>query len=223
MAIWLLWLKPGTSDIVTPNQVVQSGWADLYKIQNDADLQALTNTTQNIFSEFTTSRAGTDGWQTFSKDAKQISTTIGLPALKVQIPDQIKSFLNTADWGVHSCKSASNEPRFVLRLLFALGTQGELITYAGKQELFKKWEQTMLQDVQSVIFPSSFYVTDLVTRNPYITVNTFDVPDMRTTNIVTGVTLVSEFGYVIAGDHAFIGNDIACMNQIAVNVLGLVP
>jgi hypothetical protein len=222
LTVWLLFFKsPPTPDVT--NEPIVSEWANLYEIQNQTDKSELESTTRDLYATFSSQNAGLEGWQTFTKGAKQVPTQIGLSALGVQVPTEMEPVLNSADWGIHSCKSTLEKPKFVLRLLFALGTQGELVTYAGKLDLLKKWETTMLPDVQKVIFPEKFYGTSLSVANGFVSSDVVNVSGLRKTEIVNGENTISEFGYVVVGDHLLIGNDINCMNTIAGNILGVVP
>lgn len=222
LGIWLVFIKPSTSPTVQ-NKPIASEWAELYPVENDEDRASLEKITQETFSDFIEKKAGIYGWQTFNKDAKQIPITIGLSTLGVQIPLEMIPVLDAADWGIRSCKSSTDKPSFVLRLLFPVGTGGTLVTYSDKQSMMKKWEKTMLSDVQSVIFPESFYGSNVILNSQFVTKYTSNSKEFRQASVAVKNIITNQFNYMIVADYVLIGNDATCMTEFADDLLGVVP
>ena len=219
---WWLFIKE-SAPAIQPTPISTPDWANIYKPENESDQRLLEAETQKTFAEFITTNAGKVGWQTFSVNNKQVPVGVGLSALQTKIPSEIERSLNNADWGIQSCTSQNEKPKFVLRLLYAVSAQEEFVTYDQKQVQMKNWEPTMLSDVKSIIFPDQFYNSTNFTIESNFSNNVFyTLPGLRQAIIISGNDKIGDFGYLIVDDYVLISNDIKCMHEYAIGLLGWV-
>ncbi|MES2966937.1 MAG: hypothetical protein V4668_04060 [Patescibacteria group bacterium] len=219
---WWLFIKKDVPDRVSV-PVNTPDWENIYKPQNEVDQRLFEAETQKTFDDFVTTKAGSVGWQTFNVDNKQVPVTAGLAALQTTIPAEIERSLNSADWGLQSCSSEKEKPKFLLRLLYRMSEQGEFVTYDQKQIQMKNWEPTMLTDVKSVIFPEQFYNNTNFTIESNFSNNVFyTLPGLRQAAVISGSDKIGDFGYLIVDDYVLISNDIKCMHEYAIGLLGWV-
>ena len=166
---------------------------------------------RNEYQSFVVQNAGTYSWKQFANNGREIPLDHGLIALNVSVPNALQELLKQSDWGIQSCPGNVEKPTFIFRTQVKLMPPdyvGNL--YEDQQRIMAQWEDSLFEDVQSVLFPTQYHGTVLDTGT-FRFDETYEGYAIRSKPITFTNGSKLPIAYLLLGDFVLISNDIDCL------------
>lgn len=163
---------------------------------------------------------GTFKFKSFEYNTRPIPVSLAQTALSFGVSDTISTYLNQENWGIYECEGLSTSPTYVLLLNNSVLTDYQGDIFLDTQERMKVWEEDILIDTQSILFPRLYYDVDLFRSGDFLLVDS-DY-GLRESVVSDSDGVEYELSYAIFGDHLLTGNNSECLIEIGNSLVELV-
>lgn len=214
--VLLLWLLFGGSD--TSNVTVAPGVTtktfDITPTGNTSPVLSREKI-QEGFNDFLLSDTAFDTWTQFFSEGEAVPLQEGLSALGADVNPQLDTLLDQKQWKLFKCPSNTPDdvPGIVLSMYFKFNPQYVGNLYEDQNTYLKKWEETLFNNVQSILFPNYYYEISLSQDSAFYTNADYPFIDLRQAKVRLPNNAIGYIGYIFVGDELLVGNDLECLTQ----------
>jgi len=208
--LWFFLLRTNT-----PSQAPQP--VDILPIVS-YDIQSRDGVTSEImearFSEFLTEEKSVNAWTEFTHNGQTVSAQEGLSALGTTVEPSINTLLDQHQWQLYKCEdtiSSTGAPSLVISLTFALNPNYPSNLYKDQLDYLATWEQTLLTDVRTVLFPKAYFSITPSQISVFRNNPKHSFVGLRETNVSFSGGETGYIGYIFVGDELLIGNNLECL------------
>lgn len=170
------------------------------------------------YSAFTTIPQIKAPWATLSDGGPEVALGTWLSAVSARVEPRIAELLRQDMWKVYRCSDQSDVPgaRLVLSMTFALQpNRPPLEFYQSQLAYISAWEQTLVNDMQPVLFPELKDDITITHDGTFAPTPGYEYAGMRQTSVRVGQNTERTIGYAFVNDELMVGNDMACLKQVS--------
>ncbi len=169
------------------------------------------------FNAFLQASSSVDVSTNFSGNGQLVSLTDFYEAVDAQVNPRVSSLLDQYEWRIYRCADTIKQTEYppvvvAMRYKFQPDYPGDL--YQDQNDGLKSWETTLLQDTQSIIFPSSFGSGEAEQTSRFELNTTYAYVNMQEAKVLLDDGAVNYLRYIKIGDELLVGSQLECLLRV---------
>ena len=203
-AVWWFFLKEEAPVAVSKDTVVE------FPVDSNKDNVSVSKTITEQFDEVLASSQSADTWTTFKEQTvQQIVTELG-----AQVEPNLLSLLDPRSVQFYTCTDTDALPEvrsIVFSTHFALQKNNQNTLYQNQIKYLRTWEQSMLKDVASILYPTVLYPSKPTQVGKFSSSLTPNNVELHKVSLEFADKSEGFLGYIFIGDELLIGNNEKCL------------